>query len=211
MNNRIKILIVDDDPLVGESLKLILSKMDDMIVVGTLENGASAISFLDELNVCHDELPDVVLMDIQMPEMDGIEAAIYIKKAFPDIKIMMLTTFRDEHRIRRALMSGAEGYLIKSTDVTSMAIKIRALFSGTAVIDPIALDELTKSKHEVLSDLTPREHDIARLICEGFSNKEISQNLFISEGTVRNNLSVILEKLNLRDRTQLAIMYLRRH
>lgn len=109
-------------------------------------------------------------MDIQMPEMNGIEATGLIKREFPHVRIMMLTTFEDEHNIRRALLAGAEGYLIKSSEVSSMAEKIRALFSGTAVLDQKALEELTKPKDVALSNLTPRETDIVRLVGEGFSN-----------------------------------------
>jgi two-component system, NarL family, response regulator LiaR len=210
MNSRIKIIIVDDDPLVGESLKFLLSKNEDMTVIGIYENGLSVVKGVEELKSCGDELPDVVLMDIQMPEMDGIEATALIKKEFPEIRVMMLTTFKDEHSIRRALLAGAEGYLIKSTEVSSMAVKLRALFTGTIVMDQRALEELTKPKVEAFDGLSPREQSIARLVGEGLSNKEISKHLFISEGTVRNNLSVILEKLNLRDRTQLAILYLKK-
>ncbi|MPW25456.1 response regulator [Alkalibaculum sp. M08DMB] len=205
-----KILIVDDDPLVRESLKLLLSKKEDMTVIGTSENGLIAINTMKEMKSSQVNSPDVVLMDIQMPEMDGIEATGLIKKEFPETRVMMLTTFKDEHSIRRSLLAGAEGYLIKSTEVSNMAVKIRALFTGTVVMDQKALEELTKPKTEVFGGLTPREQDIVRLVGEGFSNKEISKHLFISEGTVRNNLSVILEKMNLRDRTQLAILYLKK-
>ena len=211
MNKKIKVLIVDDDPLVGESLKMLLSKKEDMTVLGTALNGQQA---LDLIKARQDEkgkssLPDVILMDIRMPMMDGIEATGRIKKDHPEIMIMMLTTFKDEHSIKRALLAGAEGYLIKSNEVSAMAEKIRALFTGSTVMDKEVLRELTKPKAERFDGLTPRERDIARLVGEGFSNKEISKQLFISEGTVRNNLSLILDKLDLRDRTQLAIFYVK--
>lgn len=209
MKEHIRVLIVDDDPLVCESLKLLLSKKEDMVVEGTVGNGLEAVERIRALSKNQSTLPDVVLMDIQMPEMDGIEATGWIKKEFPQVRIMMLTTFEDEHNIRRALLAGAEGYLVKSSEVSSMAEKIKALFSGTAVLDQKALEELTKPRDVALSSLTPREVDIVRLVGEGFSNKEIAQQLFISEGTVRNNLSVVLEKLHLRDRTQLAILHLK--
>lgn len=208
--NQIKVLVVDDDPLVRESLRLLLTKKEDMIVIGTLENGLRAVEKMKSLKRCGENLPNVILMDIQMPEMDGIEATGRIKEEFPETRIMMLTTFKDEHNIRRALLAGAEGYLIKSTEVSSMAVKIRALFSGSVVMDQMALAELTKPKAKVFSGLTPREQDIARLVGQGYSNKEISKHLFISQGTVRNNLSVILDKLDLRDRTQLAILYVKK-
>lgn len=211
MNKNIKVLIVDDDPLVGQSLEILFTKKEDMIVLGTVFNGQEALDIIKKIQ---DEkgkssLPDVILMDIQMPMMDGIEATGRIKKDYPDIRVMMLTTFKDEHNIKRALLAGAEGYLIKSTEVSGMAEKIRALFTGSTVMDPEALKELTKPKIEPLKGLTPREQEIARLVGEGLSNREISKQLFISEGTVRNNLSVILEKLCIRDRTQLAIYYLK--
>lgn len=211
MNKTIKILIVDDDPLVGESLELLLSKERDMTVLGKALNGLQALDFIRGIEYKKEELsmPDVILMDIQMPIMDGIEATGRIKKDYDDIKVMMLTTFKDEHNIKRALFAGAEGYLIKSIKVTTMAEKIRALFIGSTVMDKEVLRELTKPKTKCFKGLTPRERDITRLVGEGFSNKEISKQLFISEGTVRNNLSVILEKLDLRDRTQLAILYLK--
>lgn len=209
MKELIRLLIVDDDPLVCESLKLLLDKNEDMDVLDTAENGFDAIEKIKNRETNHLELPNIVLMDIQMPVMDGIEATGLIKRDFPAIRVMMLTTFKDEHNIRKALRSHAEGYLVKSTNVLSMAEKIRTLFTGTAVLDKIALEKLTKPNNMNMNSLTPREADIVRFVGEGFSNKEIAQQLFISEGTVRNNLSVVLEKLDIRDRTQLAILYLK--
>lgn len=208
MDRPLRILIVDDDTLVCESLALLLSKIDSMHVVGTGNNGYEALRVLKKMDAAM-TMPDVVLMDIQMPEMDGIEATKRIKELYPTLKVMMLTTFKTEHNIKRALMAGAEGYLIKSVEVSTMSEKIKALFSGSIVMDPIAIGVLTQPKNVVFENLTAREYDIARLVGEGFSNKEISKYLFITEGTVRNNLSVILEKLELRDRTQLAILYLK--
>ncbi|ARK30047.1 response regulator transcription factor [Halalkalibacter krulwichiae] len=199
------ILIVDDDPLVCKSLKVLLSREKDMDVMGTAENGSEAI------NACRTQLPNIVLMDIQMPVMDGIQATRQIKKEWPQVHVMMLTTFKDEKNIRLALQAGAEGYLIKSTKVSSMAEKLRALLSGTSVLDADVLKQLTQPKDkEELKQLTPREKDIAELVSQGLSNREIAAQLYISEGTVRNTLSIILEKLQLRDRTQLAIYYLKR-
>lgn len=200
-----RLLIVDDDMLVCQSLKVLLSREKDMTVVATAYNGLEAIE------CCHRETPDVVLMDIQMPEMDGIQAAREIKRSWPEVRIMMLTTFQDEKNIRLAILAGAEGYLIKSTEVSGMAQQIRSLYSGVSVLDPDVLNKLLQqSNTDIFIDLTPREMDIARLVAEGLSNKEIAQQLYISEGTVRNTLSVILDKLEMRDRTQLAIQYWKR-
>ncbi|WP_096199909.1 response regulator transcription factor [Bacillus sp. FJAT-45350] len=199
-----KILVVDDDALVCKSLKVLLSREKDMEVIGTANNGAEAIT------ACRTELPNVVLMDIQMPVMDGIRATRQIKLDWPEVHVMMLTTFKDEKNIRLALLAGAAGYLIKSIEVTSMAQQIRALMSGSRVLDADVLKQLTEpTNREELEQLTPREKDIAGLVAEGLSNREIADQLYISEGTVRNTLSVILEKLQLRDRTQLAIYYLK--
>lgn len=199
-----KILIVDDDQLVCQSLQVLLSREEDMEVIGTANNGAEAITS------CQQTLPDVVLMDIRMPVMDGIQATRQIKKDWPQIRVMMLTTFQDEQSIRLAISAGAEGYLIKSTEVSSMAQQLRTLVSGASVLDADVLKSLTQPKREGFQELTPREKDIVELVVEGLSNREIAEQLFITEGTVRNNLSIILEKLQVRDRTQLAIYYWRR-
>ncbi|WP_404447059.1 response regulator transcription factor [Sutcliffiella horikoshii] len=201
-----KILIVDDDDLVCKSLKVLLSRERDMEVIGTAHNGAEAITS------CRLELPNVVLMDIQMPIMDGIQATRQIKTEWPLVHIMMLTTFKDEKNIRLAILAGAEGYLIKSTEVSSMAQQLRALMAGVSVIDADVLRQLTlPSEQSGLDGLTPREKDIAGLVANGLSNREIAEQLYIGEGTVRNTLSIILEKLQLRDRTQLAIYYLKKN
>lgn len=200
-----KILIVDDDPLVCQSLKVLLSREKDMEVIGIASNGAEAIG------VCRENLPSVVLMDIQMPVMDGILATRQIKSEWPQVRVMMLTTFQDEKNIRLAIQAGAEGYLIKSTEVSSMAQQLRTLMSGSTVLAADVLKQLTQpAEREELEKLTPREKDIASLVAEGLSNKEIAAQLYIGEGTVRNTISVILEKLQLRDRTQLAIYYLKK-
>lgn len=200
-----KILIVDDDALVCKSLKVLLSREKDMEVIGTANNGAEAI------NACRNELPSIVLMDIQMPVMDGIQATRQIKTEWPQVQVMMLTTFKDEKNIRLAILAGAVGYLIKSTEVTSMAQKIRALMSGSTVLDADVLKQLTQpAEREGLEQLTPREREIAALVAQGLSNREIAEQLYLSEGTVRNTLSITLEKLQLRDRTQLAIYYLKK-
>jgi len=196
-----KLLIVDDDPLVCQSLKLLLGKEADFEVIGAAYNGEEAVK------LCVERQPDVILMDIQMPVMDGIESAKRIKELHPSIPILMLTTFRDERNIRRAMQVGAAGYLLKSSAVASMADQIRAIASGTAVLSPDVLKAIMEPDRQELSRLTEREGDIVELVAQGLSNKEISERLHLSAGTVRNMLTVILDKLELRDRTQLAIYY----
>ncbi|WP_379135930.1 response regulator [Paenibacillus sp. sgz500958] len=198
-----KLLIVDDDPLVVLSLQLLLGKEEDFEVIGVAGNGQEAV----ELCV---QQPDVILMDIQMPVLGGIESTKMIKKEFPSIQIMMLTTFRDEKNIRLALQAGAEGYLLKSAAIDNMAAQIRALASGTNVLDPDVLKTIMEPASEAFVGLTGRETNIVELIAQGLSNKEIGEQLYLSDGTVRNMLTVILDKMELRDRTQLAIYYWQR-
>lgn len=199
-----RLLIVDDDPLVCRSLQLLLVKEEDFEVVNTAGNGQAAIE------ICQLEQPDVILMDIQMPVMDGIECLKRIKQQWPSIQIMMLTTFRDEHNIRMALKAGAEGYLLKSTSIENMAQQIRALKAGSTILDADVLKAIVEPDGIKLAGLTDRERDIVELVAQGLSNKEIADQLFLSAGTVRNMLSIILDKLELRDRTQLAIYYWQR-
>jgi len=199
-----KLLIVDNDPLVCQSLKLLLGKEDGIEVIGIALNGQEAIE------MCQQQQPDVILMDIQMPVMDGIESMKTIKQQHPVIPVVMLTTFQDERNIRLALQAGAEGYLLKSSTIENMADHIRAIASGTAVLSPDVLRTIMEPSRESLRGLTDRETDIVELVSQGLSNKEISEQLYLSLGTVRNMLTVILDKLELRDRTQLAIYYWQR-
>lgn len=201
-----KIVIVDDDPLVRQSLKLLLEKESDIEVIGVAADGREAIE------QCEKALPEIVLMDIRMPNMDGIESTKQINQRWPEVRIMMLTTFKDEQSIRLALRAGAEGYLLKSTAVENMAQQVRALMAGGSVLDSEVLHEIMNPEqgNGDLTGLTDRENDIASAIAQGLSNKEIADSLYLSVGTVRNTLSVILDKLELRDRTQLAIYYWQR-
>ena len=194
-----KILIADDDEMVLESLDIILSTDPILEIIGKATNGNEAIEF------CKNNTVDVVLMDIQMPVMDGIGACRVIKKINSDIKIIMLTTFNDYKNINQSLHAGASGYLLKSDDTEKQIMTIKAVYAGLPIISEKALKSFSKSKID--NCLTPREMDILELIANGFSNNEIAQQLYISEGTVRNIISIILDKLELRDRTQLAIYY----
>ncbi len=195
----IRILLVDDDHLVRESLGIILSAEPDISIIGHAESGEDAVQFV------RTHILDMVLMDIQMPGMDGIAATGIIRNEFPAIRIIMLTTFHDYQSIHRSLQAGASGYILKSDDTEKQIMTIRSVHAGLPVISEQALHSYTDPlKHESLS---PRENEILIHVAQGLSNKEISERLFITEGTVRNALSVILEKLQVRDRTQLAIHY----
>jgi two-component system, NarL family, response regulator LiaR len=199
-----KVLVVDDDPLVSRSLKVLLSREPDLHVLGAAGDGERAVAF------CERSLPDAVLMDIRMPGMDGIEATRRIKARWPGVRVLILTTFQDDESIRRALEAGADGYLLKSTPTSGMAQRLRALGTGASVVDAEVLKRLGGATPAPLEGLTPRENDVAELVAQGCSNREIADHLFLGEGTVRNTLSVVLDKLGLRDRTQLAIRYWKR-
>ena len=196
-----KLLIVDDDPLIRKSLKISLSREDDITIVGLAQDGAEATE------ICKTQAPDVVLMDIHMPGTDGIAATRLIKKHCPCVKIMMLTTFDDRPNIQQALAAGADGYLVKTDKISDIAGKLRILLGGTGVLGADVLKKLTHAENPALETLTPRERDIARLIAQGLTNKEIAASLYLSEGTVRNNIVVIMEKLQVTNRTQLGMAY----
>lgn len=196
-----KILLIDDDKLICESLKIILEN-NGYEIVAIAYNGREGIELYRE------NIPDIVLMDIRMPDLSGIDASKIILKEFPEAKILLLTTFNDEEFITRAIKYGVKGYILKD-NFTSLIPSVETVLLGNMVIDREVILNMNKSKPlKILEGLSQKEIDIIVLISEGLNNKEISEKLFLSEGTVRNYLSVILEKLNLRDRTQLAIYYL---
>ena len=202
-----KIVIVDDDSLVSLSLKTILEAEADVEVAAIGKNGLEAISLYDE------HKPDVLLMDIRMDTMTGLEAAEKVLAAHKDAKILLLTTFSDDEYIVKAIHLGAKGYILKQ-EFASIAPALRAVYNGQTVFGdeimnkiPTLISEGGDSVSFEEFDLTEKEFDIVKLVAEGLNNKEIASELFLGEGTVRNYISTILEKLDLRDRTQLAVFY----
>jgi len=195
------IIIVDDDELIRESLSLTLSLEDDIEVAGVAEDGGIAVT------LCERVQPDIVLMDIRMPKVDGIAATRLIKDQFPKVKIMMLTTFADKANIQQALAAGADGYLLKTDETEQVAGKLRTLMAGSGVVDADVLKQLTRPVNPLMDELTTRERDITRLVAQGLTNKEIATQLFLSEGTIRNRILVIMEKLGVTNRTQLGVAY----
>ncbi|MCF2151233.1 response regulator transcription factor [Desmonostoc muscorum LEGE 12446] len=206
----IKVLLVDDQSLIRQGLRALLELEPDLEIVGEGENGQEAINLIAELQ------PDVVLLDIRMPIMDGVAATREIQKHFPKTKILVLTTFDDNEYVSAALQNGAMGYLLKDTPSEELAVAIRAVYKGYTQLGPgIVKKLLTQFSHSTptqsppvpssLIELTPREKEVLRLIATGASNREIAQELYISEGTVKNHVTNILNRLNLRDRTQAAI------
>ena len=195
-----KLIVVDDDGLIRDSLKLLLETEGDWIV-RTAPDGNAA------LELCHDERPDVALMDIRMPVCDGVAAIRRIKEAYPEVKIVMLTTFNDDGYIASAIDAGADGYLLKSTPADGIVERLRAVEKGAMVFDSGVNLTAKKAASATFSELTERENEVLSLVATGLSNSEIASQLFLSQGTVRNTVSTILDKLDLRDRTQLAVHY----
>lgn len=201
-----KIIIIDDDCLVAGALKTILEASGEVQVLATGGSGQEACRLYEE------HKPDVLLMDIRMKEMDGLEASRHILNKFPDANILLLTTFADDEYIVKALRLGAKGYLLKQ-DYASILPALLAVYSGQTVFGTeivSRLPELLMGKQGFdygSYDINDRELEIIQLIANGYSNREIAAELFLSEGTVRNYLSSILEKLQLRDRTQVAVFY----
>lgn len=205
MSKEFNLIIVDDDNLVCQALNLIVNASDNINVIATGNNGHDAV------NLYKIHKPDVILMDIRMGEFTGLDAAEEILKSDKNAKILFLTTFADEEYIARALRLGAKGYLLKQ-NFDSIVPSIIAVMNGQRVFG----DEIISKLPDIYSTsipnfsnygLTERETEVVSKIADGLSNKEISDILFLSEGTIRNYISVILEKLNLRDRTQIAIFY----
>lgn len=213
----IKILIADDQELIRDSLHIVLSGNSDF-VVRTAANGTEVVREVRK------DRPDVILMDIRMPEMDGVQCTQIIKENYPEIKIIILTTFDDDEYIFSALKHGASGYLLKGISADGLIEAIYKVYHGNAMInDDIAgkvvkmFSQMAKKDTAIITvdenfvqEITESEWKVIGLVSKGLSNKEIAAELFLTEGTVRNYLSSILKKLDLRDRTQLAIWAVQR-
>lgn len=202
-----KVLLIDDDKLVCSSLKIILSSDPEFTVVGTGNNGKEGIELYHKLR------PDVLLMDIRMEVMSGLDAGEGILKDFSEAKILYLTTFLDDDYIIKALRIGAKGYMLKQ-DYECIIPALKAVYAGQNVYGneiitklPHLIGKANDEKSIEKYGISDKELEIIMKIADGLSNKEIAEIMFLSEGTVRNNISTILEKLNLRDRTQIAIFY----
>jgi DNA-binding NarL/FixJ family response regulator len=201
----IRVLLVDDQSIIRNGLKALLELEPDLQIVGNAENGQAALQQAAALQ------PDVILMDIRMPVMDGIAATRAIMAQFPQTKILMLTTFDEGADITAALQHGAIGYLLKDTPSEELAQSIRAAHKGYAHLSPGILQKVVAQVSSPLelpvrfAELTAREREVLKLIARGASNREIAKTLYISEGTVKNHVTNLLGRLDLRDRTQAAI------
>ncbi|MBD7910525.1 MULTISPECIES: response regulator transcription factor [Clostridium] len=203
--DRIKLLIVDDEKLIREGIKIMMSTFEDIEVIGTAENGYEA------LEVCKRENVDIVLMDIRMKTCDGVMGTRLIKEQFEKIKVLILTTFKDKMYIEEALNYGAFGYLLKDSSYEVIYEGVKSAHKGNMALNPQVAKEIfnlsngTKKINIEKLNLSEKEVKIIEGIASGLTNKEISDKLFLSEGTIKNNITNILAKLKLRDRTQIAI------
>lgn len=202
----IKILIADDVAVLRMGLKAVLSQDDELSVVGEAGNGKEAYELAVRLK------PDVVLMDMRMPDFDGGYGTRQIKDKLKGVKVLVLTTFDDKETVEKAMASGADGYILKEMDSSQVINSIKAVAGGINVFCDNIFQTIKKEpvkQTPVNYDITEREAEFLRLICEGYDNKEIAAELFLAEGTVRNGISKLLEKLKLKDRTQLAVFALK--
>jgi DNA-binding NarL/FixJ family response regulator len=205
----IRILLAEDQVMVRQGLKMMIETDEEISVTGEADNGKEAIS------LCEKQLFDVAILDIRMPVMDGIEAAKILRSRFPPIKILMLTTFDDNEYVLNALKLGVSGYMLKNGDTASLIRSIKSALSGGLSLEdhvaskvmPILLQN--QEDRQIDATLTPRERAILKCIGEGLNNKEVAERLGLSVGTVKNQTSHVLDKLELRDRTQLAIYAIR--
>jgi DNA-binding NarL/FixJ family response regulator len=203
----IRVLIVDDHPVVREGLRIILNG-PDVVVAGEARTGAEAVDAVARVR------PDIILMDIQMPGMDGLEATAAIKESTPEIPIIIMTSHEDKDLLRRAIQAGAAGYLLKGTSREELIQAIHVTCSGGSLIDPRLLAELIKDVKSSESDggaksglaaLSLREREVLKLLTEGLTNRQIAERINWSVGTVKNSVQRIIEKLDVSDRTQAAV------
>ena len=203
----IKLVIVDDDILIRESLKIIIGIEKDIEVVETLENGKECIDYISENKI------DIILLDMRMPIMNGQEVLAEIEKRKLDVKVIVLTTFDEDDLINSAIKYKTSGYLLKTSKPDKIISAIKSVYLGNGVFESGIVSKLGLSNNEKNKDLkeyelTERELDIVKLISKGLSNKEIASEIFLSEGTVKNHITSILSKMDLKHRTQIAVKYL---
>jgi DNA-binding NarL/FixJ family response regulator len=208
----IRVLVCDDQWIVCEGLEAILSADSEIEVVGVAHDGVDALEKIPRVR------PDVVLMDLKMPDMDGIQATRFIRDRYPHIKVLVLTTYGEDEWVFDAIRSGAAGYLLKGTPREALIDAVKGTAAGRTHIDPdiagklfdrVAQSDIPAEATAIVDSLSERELDVLRLLARGFSNTDIAQRLFLSEGTVRNYVSAILSKLGVADRTQAAVLALR--
>ncbi len=207
MPDPITVLIADDHPVVRQGLRTFLDLQDDLDVVGEVEDGEAAVAAAAEL------VPDVVVMDVVMPKLDGIEAIRRIRDQSPATRVLILTSFLDDEKVFPAVKAGAAGYLLKDVEPAELANAIRTVKGGEALLHPTVaakvMQEVADRDRSPVAELTGRELDVLRLLARGLANKAIALELHVSEKTVKTHVSNILAKLHLADRTQAALYAVR--
>ena len=206
-----KVLICDDQAIIRDGLEMLLKLEKDIEVIGQAQDGAEAVELVAKLQ------PELVLMDLKMPGMTGIEATRQIRDKYPHIKVLVLTTYDDDEWVFDAIRAGATGYLLKDTPREEVIKAIRGTMAGKSFVDPAVAGKLltrvagkaTQPASLLTDKLTERETDVLRLIARGFTNPDIAAELHLSEGTVRNHVSAIFAKLDVADRTQAAVIAIR--
>ncbi|PJI09408.1 MULTISPECIES: response regulator [Clostridium] len=213
----IKVIIVDDQEIVREGLKMILSLHEELEIIGEASNGEELLKLMETKN------PEVILMDIRMPVMNGIETTKVMKEKYPNVKIIILTTFNEDEYIFEGLKNGADSYILKDSGSNEILTAIKSVTQGEMLLNPKvtakvvnalnSIKPVSETKNEdsekkkLLETLTPRELEVAKHILEGKSNREIAKDLFVTEGTVKNYVSKVLEKLQLKSRSELIIVF----
>jgi len=206
MNKLIRVMLVDDHTMVRKGLVTFLNAFDDLQLAGEAESGAEAI------RLCGEVLPDVVLMDMMMPDMDGATAIRRIRQQFPDVQIIALTSFKEGDLIKRALEAGAIGYLLKDISAKDLARALRAAYAGRATLSPEASQSLVEASSQPPApglDLTEREREVLALMIEGLNNVQIAGRLTVSPSTIKSHVSNILTKLGAASRTEAVSLALR--
>jgi len=210
MADKITILLVDDQRLMREGLRTLLELEDDLTVVGEAGTGEEALARYAELE------PDIVLMDVRMPGMDGVEATRRLHSQWPEVKIIILTTFDEDEYIFEGLRAGARGYLLKAVSGDELAVAIRKVAAGQALIDPAVTRKVVDAfarlappmravNAGLAEPLSEREQEVLKLVANGLTNREIAERLYLAEGTVKNYVTSLLGKIGVRDRTQAAL------
>ncbi|ACA54388.1 response regulator transcription factor [Clostridium botulinum] len=211
----INVIVADDQKIVRDGITMILSLYEEINIIGEAENGKELIMLLEK------SLPDVILMDIRMPIMDGVEATKIVKEKYKNVKVIILTTFNEDEYIFKPIKYGADGYLLKDAGSEYIIEAIKSVYNGAMLLDPEVTVKVVKAFNSItektqsftnfnkikyeLDALTPREREVAKLVSQGKSNKDICNILFLTEGTVKNYVTRILEKLELNNRTELAL------
>lgn len=208
----IRVMLVDDHAIVRRGLQAYVDTVATLRVVGEAADGQQAVDRLQQWQTLGEPLPDVVLMDLQMPRMGGVEATAIIARAHPEVKVVVLTSFGEVERVHAALAAGAAGYLLKDAEPEEVAVAVRAAAAGEVHLDSAVARQLTRrmaAPRVGLTSLTAREREILTLVAQGHSNRDIADRLVISERTARTHVSNVLTKLQLSSRTQAALLAIR--